>query len=247
MKKLVLLSGILLTVTATVASAGSGTNLRWNVCFGDGGILNKSFACDSNSGQQQLVGSFVSGTSIPQSFENDFVVDLASGSPTFPAWWSFSVGSCRIGSLRGNSLPGTNCLDWSSGLSILTWGYQTGLRGPNTTRIRGGGVVNRLDAADLLPAQEYLVFTLIVDNRKTVGPGSCTGCQTGVCIVFNSLECMTNLPANNRIITGPTNGTDSNYCTWQGGGSPVVGTAAGCPAATPTKNATWGVVKALYR
>jgi len=31
---------------------------------------------------------------------------------------------------------------------------------------------------------------------------------------------------------------------WQGGGGEVSG---GCPAAVPTRNATWGSVKSLYR
>ena len=40
-----------------------------------------------------------------------------------------------------------------------------------------------------------------------------------------------------------TNAAGGNfYVTWQGGG--VFG---GCPAATPTRNTTWGSVKALYR
>jgi len=86
-----------------------------------------------------------------------------------------------------------------------------------------------------------------VSNIKTVGTGACAGCQTGVCIVFNSILLNTPILANDRTLSGPSNGTDSNYCMWQGGGNPTVGVITGCPAATPTKQRTWGAVKALYR
>jgi hypothetical protein len=64
--------------------------------------------------------------------------------------------------------------------------------------------------------------------------------------VFNSIKITTQVPANDRTLTGPSNGFDSDFCTWQGGGGVTVGGVTGCGAATPTKNATWGAVKALY-
>jgi len=68
-----------------------------------------------------------------------------------------------------------------------------------------------------------------------------------VCIVFNSLNLTTPVAANNRKLSGPTNGTDSNFCTWQGGGNPGGPRGTGCPGATPTRSSTWGTVKSLYR
>ena len=75
---------------------------------------------------------------------------------------------------------------------------------------------------------------------------ACAGCADGACIVFNSIKITTQVPANDRTLTGPSNGFDSDFCTWQGGGGVTVGGVTGCGAATPTKNATWGAVKALY-
>ena len=45
-----------LLVIAVAYNAQAGTlNLRWNDCFGDGGVVNRMFACDTNSGSETLV------------------------------------------------------------------------------------------------------------------------------------------------------------------------------------------------
>src|SRR5882672_5333699 len=49
MKKSILLCGVLLALTASVASAGPGVNLRWTNCFGDAGQSNRAFACSTNA------------------------------------------------------------------------------------------------------------------------------------------------------------------------------------------------------
>jgi len=85
-----------------------------------------------------------------------------------------------------------------------------------------------------------VAFRLNINNSSTT---TCEGCLDPVCIVFNSLNMTTNNNANNTKIVDPADGIASNSATWQGG---AVG-GNGCPAATPTKNATWGSVKALYR
>src|SRR5690349_1796199 len=53
---------LLLALPALLAVASAahaaGVSLRWNDCYGDGGVQNKNFACDTNAGSQTLVGSF---------------------------------------------------------------------------------------------------------------------------------------------------------------------------------------------
>ena len=56
MKKILLISGVLLALTATVASA-AGINLYWNDCS-VGGSTNKAFACASNAGTNSMVLSY---------------------------------------------------------------------------------------------------------------------------------------------------------------------------------------------
>jgi len=250
MKRVTLLCGLLLALTATVASA-AGVGIRWTECIGDGGLLNRNFACNVNTGSNVLVGTFQLGAAgLAQTSGEEIVVDLGSASATLPAWWQFkNVGTCRTGSLAIGAAPtanAANCADWGGGLAGAGLGaYIIGARGPNTARIVAASAVPPSGLQDLSGGQEYFAFTLAINNLKTVN-GGCTGCQTAVCIVFNSLNMTTPVLANNVLLTGPSNGTDADFCTWQGGAGVIVGGTPGCGAATPTKNTTWGAVKAMY-
>ena len=250
MKRVTLLCGLLLAMTATVASA-AGVGIRWTECIGDGGTLNRNFACNVNTGSNVLVGTFQLGAAgLAQVSGEEIVVDLGSASATLPAWWQFkNAGTCRTGSLAIGAAPtanAANCADWGGGLAGAGLGaYIIGARGPNTARVVAASAVPPSGLQDLGGGQEYFAFTLAINNLKTVN-GGCTGCQTAVCIVFNSLNMTTPVLANNVLLTGPSNGTDADFCTWQGGAGVIVGGTPGCGAATPTKNATWGAVKAMY-
>jgi hypothetical protein len=251
MKKVTLLCGMLLALTAVAASAAPGTNLRWTNCFGDGGAINKAFACNTNAGSNILVGSYELGEDISQTSGNEVVVDIASAGP-LPAWWSFkNAGTCRQSALAMNfTIPGTaaNCVDWASGQSAGGIGaYNIGLGGPNAARIVAAIAVPASALADQFTGQEYFSFNVVINNTKTVGTGLCAGCTTPVCIVFNSVKVTTQEAARDRTVSGATNGTDSNYCTWQGGVGASSNRGTGCPAATPTRSSTWGAVKGLYR
>jgi hypothetical protein len=99
---------------------------------------------------------------------------------------------------------------------------------------------------NLSGGQEYFSFNLAIDNSKTVGTGACAGCTTPACIFLSSVNVTTPVLANDVRLTGPSNGFDSDFSTWQGGGGVVVGGMTNCPAATPTQKRAWGAVKALY-
>jgi|SRR6185503_13053878 len=251
MKRVTLLCGLLLALTATVAAAGPGVGLHWNACIVDGGVVNRNFACNSNNGSNQLVGSFEMGANLPGVVGTEIVVDIASAGATLPAWWQFkNVGTCRTAAMTMNQvISGTaTCVDWALGASAGGIGaYNIGARGPNTARMVAALAVAASGAADLEPGTEYFSFNLLVNNTKTVGTGSCAGCQVPVCIVFNSVNVVPPAPAIGVKLTGPSNGFDADFATWQGGGGVVVDGVAGCGAATPTSNKTWGAVKSLYR
>jgi hypothetical protein len=250
MKKVTLLCGLLLAMSASIATA-AGLGIRWTECIGDGGTANRNFACNVNTGSNVLVGTFELGAAgLAQTSGEEIIVDLASASATLPTWWAFkNVGTCRTGSLAIGAAPtanAANCADWGGGLAGAGLGaYIIGARGPNTARIVAASAVPPSGLQDLSGGQEYFAFTLAINNLKTVNAG-CTGCQTAVCIVFNSLNMTTPILANNVFLTGPSNGTDADFCTWQGGAGVIVGGTPGCGAATPTKNTTWGAVKAMY-
>jgi len=250
MKRVTLLCGLLLALTATVAAAGPGVGLHWNACIVDGGVVNRNFACNSNNGSNQLVGSFEMGANLPGVVGTEIVVDIASAGATLPAWWQFkNVGTCRTAAMTMNQvISGTaTCVDWALGASAGGIGaYNIGARGPNTARMVAALAVAASGAADLEPGTEYFSFNLLVNNTKTVGTGSCAGCQVPVCIVFNSVNVVPPAPAIGVKLTGPSNGFDADFATWQGGAGVVVDGVSGCGAATPTSNKTWGAVKSLY-
>jgi hypothetical protein len=86
---------------------------------------------------------------------------------------------------------------------------------------------------------EVYSFKLVFNSAKSVG-SACTGCSTPVCIVLNSIKLDQNVgtPGGDKFVSVPAM---RNVATWQGG----IGTD--CYLATPARNTTWGLVKALYR
>jgi hypothetical protein len=251
MKRVTLLCGLLLAMSATVAAA-SGVGIRWSACLGDGGAINKTFACNSNLGTNQLVGTFALGAAgLLQVSGNEVVIDIASTTNPLPQWWQFkNPGTCRATALAMNftySALAVNCADWAQAQSAGGIGaYNIGARGPNTARIVAAIAVPPTALQDLVGGQEYFAFNVTISNTKSTGTGSCPGCNDPICIVFNSCNCTTPVLANNIKLTGPENGSDGDFCTWQGPFNGSTQGGIGCGGATPTRNATWGAVKALY-
>jgi hypothetical protein len=87
------------------------------------GVLNKTFACDTNAGSELLVGSFVPVANISNVKGVEVVIKLASIDSSWPAWWEFiNTATCRQSSLTMNTTS-TNpaslaCPDWSLGNSV---------------------------------------------------------------------------------------------------------------------------------
>src|SRR5262245_42568447 len=251
-RTLVLLAALLaLASQAHAAPSAQGLGLRWNSCLLDGGVQNKSFACDVNTGTDVLVGSFKLGVDLANVSGNEIVLELASAGATLPAWWAFkNGGTCRQGAMGFNLVQiasAPDCPEWGAGLTAGGIGaYVIGIRGPNTARLVAASAVPP-DGLQLLSAgQEYFSFSLNINHTKTVGTGACGGCSTPVCLVLESITLTTPVLANNQKLRGPLNGVDSDWATWQGGGGVVVGGSSGCPHALPTLKRTWNELKSLY-
>lgn len=240
---LLVLPALLAVVGA--AHAGAGVNLRWDRCLGDAGVLNKNFACNTNSGAEVLVCSFVLADDYGFVSDQEIQIDLVTQGTALPAWWAFrSAGSCRQNALAMNlvnSPVAVNCTDWAEGGAVGTIGaYNIGARGPNSARITAVSAVPPDALEDLFGNREYFSANLTISHIKTVGTGACVGCSAPACIVFSGEKLASKVDVNSRVLlTGPTNGTDSFFATWQGGIFP-------CPYPLPTKRSTWGAVKALY-
>ena len=254
MKKVMLLCGALLALSAVAANAAPGLNLRWQSCFGDAGSQNRTNACTSTLGSAgTLVGSYELGADGVLGVTGiEIVVDLASAGAALPEWWKFNAPGGTVG-CRGAALSvnptisgaAVNCFDWSGGQAAGGLAaYRVGqFYGPATARIVAGFAVAA--PTDVPGAAEMFAFNASLSMAKTTGTGLCAGCTTPVCIVLNSINVVPGTAAS-TFLGGPANGVGSNVALWQGGAGVSSTLGNGCPAATPTKNTTWGSVKSLY-
>jgi hypothetical protein len=239
MKKTLLIAGALLCLGVSMASAG-GINLSWTDC-GAFGAAQRNFACAANTGANTMVGSAISPVEIPEMVAMAAVLDLQTNQAALTPWWNFDVG-CRAGALTAdyNFLSATgNCGDIWTGLATGGSNYISGFGSANRGRIRLVCAVAAPIAVDNVTENYY--FKVTYTNTKTTGTGACAGCTDGACIVFNSIELDQQPGLGNTEISNPI---DRQHILWQAGGAGVTG---GCPAATPTRNSTWGSVKSLYR
>jgi hypothetical protein len=254
---------------ADAASTPPGVNLRWDNCFSDGGLANKDFACDTNSGSELLVASFELTAPLSQVDGQEAIIDLVSASPSLPAWWQLNyanIGTCRAFALSIQPHDSPGCPDWAPGLASLNIAaYQLGQRGPNTARLQILNAVRPEALQDLVAGQEYSAFQLSISHAKTVGLGACDGCGIPVCIFFQELKLTTYLDVSNLRLDTGANGPASQSLTWQEGAlTNIIRTCGesipnfppsyrcrstfGCVlASTPVRASRWGEVKALYR
>ncbi len=227
---------------ATAAHAGR-LYLRWNACFGDGGVQNRAFACDTNLGSEQLVATFNLPVAVDSVMSVDGFINIYFFGPALPAWWEFGVaGNCRPSSLLATAtLPAgaSSCIDFADVVRDAQYIYTAAPSGPATARLEVLSPFIPHATFDLATGQEYLAFTLTINHQKTVGAEACGGCLVPVCLGFNQIRLMRQPPDYVPMI--PTSGT-THIATWQG--SSIV---PFCTGFTPTLRSTWGEVKALYR
>ena len=92
----------------------------------------------------------------------------------------------------------------------------------------------------LTSGQPYITADLDLATRGTIGTGSCSGCSSTACLVFNSvtLKRLPGASVTDILISDPA--SSANWAFWQG----TVGVDC---AAVPVRNHTWGALKSLYR
>jgi hypothetical protein len=243
-----------------------GLNLTWDQCFGDGGTANRHFACDTNTGSERLVTSFVVDQPIPNVNGMEIHINIASDSPVLPQWWSMkNTGTCRATSLAFTVSPpnptSTICSDWSTGQAsagIAT--YNIGVAGTNTVKMVAVEAVPPGLGLVMHPGVQYFTGSFLVNHAKTVGLGACSGCQVPVCLVYSYMRVFVDDQQTPwRVLNTPANTPNSNVATWQGG--QVVGLQPNCDPVTGvcspsficatqpvnSRPSTWGAVKSLYR
>jgi len=261
MKKLVLLSTASLLLCAAIAHAQ--LNLAWNNCITQGtAAADKAYACDGSANGTPFRGvmSFISPANLDHFVAIGAVVDVRTSTlSTLPDYWKLGVGECRDGnfsfpvSLTGigtgttgvcrNPFAGSN----TGGGFIYSSEFRTTEAGPVAAPGWGRFTLSlaRDTEGSLIQGQQYIggAFTLDSFNDIDSGSGVCAGCVQPACIVFNSLEIDQTVGSPGGDVIILTNADTRQFITWQGG---AVG-GLGCPLSTPTRNVTWGSIKAIYR
>jgi len=239
-----LLSGLL---SSSSAFAGAGVNLSWDACTPEGGVQNKTFACNTNLGSRTMFASFVLGSDMPNAVGFDARVDITAQADSLPAWWRFDgPNTCRVGlscSFNFASDPNTACVDaFGSQATGAVAGYRTYWTDP---QVPGGNpataeplliaAVQLASAQALTAGTEYYAFKLTISSTKTVGTGACAGCSTPVCITLSEIE-VDGSDATKQVLTGPI---VSSSVTWQ--------SASQCAGSLAPQNVTWGQIRSVLR
>ncbi len=242
-------------VLSAAAPSHAGMDLNWNSCTMSDANANLDFACDANDGNPyKLVFALRSPTDVTALQAIVMTVDVLSASGPLGNWWRFGVGGCRTGSLSLGTTAGVGAtcaqVPWKQGRSggidvdfgadpspvseqliLTTW--------PNANLYQ--------DPTPLTAGVRYVVCVAWIDQSRTTDDGSgepvCGGCAEPVCLLLRSVEVhWFSWGEGYRSIT-VTDPETRAFVTWQGHGAP----GPSCPMAVPTRNATWGAIKAMYR
>ncbi len=255
MKKILLLTAVLLALTASLASALPGLDMSWGGCpLTLSNPTDVADPCIDDGGLYFFYMAFKSPAGLSKVVSETFLVDVQTTAPSLPDWWHVetanpSLGTpdgCRAGSFAfsttRNFVSTTVCKDyWGSSAQPGSALWYPGTGGAGRSRLVGVFSRSSASAGALTADVEYFAGSGFFDtNHATAANGICQGCLLPACIVWNYL--LLQQPAgtpNGDIAT--SNQNIRQYMTWQGGG----GTQ--CPGSTPTRRATWGQVKSLYR
>lgn len=259
-----LLAALLLMCLTPAAHAAQGMNLRWNSCLADGGVRNRTFACNTNTGSEQLFLSFKLDSAFAPVTGIEFSLQLTTPAGPPGSWWQFkNVGTCRQTALSASAIgfpSGPSCVDYWQGQA--SGGLTAFLFSPfPPSRMLGVFAVPEQAWAALDPGTEYYAARLAITHAKTVGTASCQGCLDPVCIGLERIKLTRPAGVGNLTLSTETE-TNSSTVNWQGGsagsthvvdiryfGDQIIDDSRRdltCAAAVPARNGTWGSIKSLY-
>jgi len=243
MKKTLLLAGLLLALTASVAMA-AGVSVSWmNYCWGeDGHASNLSWACASNSNANiRMTCSFKLDTDMPTFAAVGVYMEGQTEAAAVPDWWKLgdaTTTDCR-NTLITLSTDGSVLANGGADVCIDPWvggGYGgVGLYSWGTNRMHVNGVWAVGNAIPLTANTEYFAVQFRISALRTVN--TCTGCLTPAIWGLTKIS-VEGFGGDIRPLMEPYAG-GSQCLTWQG-------STLGC-SLVPTRNATWGQIKSLYR
>jgi hypothetical protein len=238
------------------AAAAAGLNLAWDKCLGEGGASAKTFACNTNTGYADIVGSFIPALPHPKFVGIEVKLDFQSMSQTLPAWWQFhNVGTCRESnfevSFSFREQPRLNCEDPFDGGAYGGVGcYATPDHplsifdgGSNNSRLVLGAAV--MYAKNLSGGAEYYAFRLRIQYESSTGGGACEGCATPVCLSLAEVAVFDEGITDPE--TGQTREPEPERITQQAQNLMITWQDSSGSCQPKVRNKTWGQLKSLYR
>jgi hypothetical protein len=252
MKKLLFAAALL--VLPAVAFA-SGVDVTWGDCVGGTTTQTTTLACTGTAIQtRNLFLCFKSPISIPNSIAYTAYLNFQAASSPAPLqpFWHYEPGGCqRLGGTSPNgvavfdvvpaSCTDIGFLDVSDGdgtgglEALLAYGPDFPIPGRSVmiTAISRGAPI------PIVPDANYYMMHIAFNNRNRPGAGAaCAGCGEQLALVWNTIliESSDGFPPYQ--LSNPDKG--SNCGTF-------FNADPGLCDATPTRNTTWGQLKALYR
>ena len=231
---------VLLVLAVFPANGWTGTpgiNLSWNSCATDVASSQRCYTCTGTAGAPFVFqGSF--RPALTMGFGSctatlDITFMDASGTATaMPDFWSMNTGNCAAPHFHAVDPDTTGgCEEPSIYVGLTSGGYVVSY---STGRLRM--YVNW--ATDVTPpplvaGRLYPAFAMSMDADGGIAAG-CAGCATGAMIVLKEIDVY---GFGAEYITTPD---QRNWIQWQG-------TSSYPCSITPTRNATWGAIKSMYR
>jgi len=270
MKKVALIACVAALCCASFAwaqdeiSATNPLGMGWTACAASPnqfGLQNVSFACAAEASNAcrdfKLLPTFVSTITDSRFAGSTVVINLIIGNTVPGQWWSgFAPSSCRGQQAISTSGPvtaGTTvCANPYPGTAGTLPGQSSGQYHalPNHFRITSSNSVN--PTQPLTSGQRNYAMQLDLKTDGTLAdcdptfdntPLCTDGCSVGACFNLNNVDIFMAVDGNTStpdIIHYTDNGGGRAWCTYNSG-------TGVCPGATPTRQSTWGSVKALYR
>ncbi len=236
-----LVLALLLTANAPAAAQGGSASLTWEACAGDGGALLKTFACDTNSGADELVCSVYAPAGVDSLVGVEAVIEIVVCGQA--SWWQLrNAGACRATALTLDPTPPDNalaCADPWQGLALGATAYDLQYNSNydySVGRLRVAVAIPTAAAVPAIEGNEYFLFRVRLNHQKAVGSVTCSGCANSAALY----------PSLVRLIQPAAGSEVSIYAISDGPASWQSPGAGGCiPDAV--RGTTWGAVKALYR
>jgi len=216
----VTMNGPISETAAFAAPLPPGLNLGW----GDTpsrGTSARVYACNSNSGADTLIVSFVSPDRLSAFSGIEFSIVAQGQADSLPPWWRLaptSQGACdrAIGTTVDFAGGPFSCRDpWpsasASGAAVHLYPDSV----PNRARLIGTAAMPPTQSGQILPGIEYYAMKLVLDHQNTVGASACPGCEVPICL---RLDYLVLRQANGLPSTTLRTASVARVAGWQGTG-----------------------------